>query len=699
MNVPATRPSIPRRSPRPTVHRRLVVRPNCAPRASLIAALLVAPLCTACGDRAPDPTERADAASGDAAATDPASTDRGGTTSSRIATLDARAEATVFPVYFLSGAAVPTGGTTEIRVRVEPNESGAPAVGVIEEFIEGTGNQWQSAAWMAAFNACAAAQVPLAAYEFQVRSGGHIDGPSAGMLITATMLALLTGAELLPDATMTGTINPDGSSGPVGGIHQKMEGAKERGLKRFGYPIGCRSTYNPATDRYQDVHESATRLGLEAKEIKDLHDAYTFMTGRTLPRYAPASESDMELPETLRERIGAMVAGWQAEFDAALPLLRQQQERMPEQLRADISAMLDDVDRETANALRFEDSGMPAAALSSWCQAAVLAEITKNHLVFMEHLMRADYESMLTQVETVKAVEGRIDALRMELVSKSRRATVGGQVNAVLGFRNLVMAEAFAERGASAYALGSRFVTLIRSGDIENDLTSLQAVGGTLAQPLIHYAAAEAFVKIARQQMDLALDEGDARAADADRIGALAKGYASAAAASLGYFDALVTESFETKEGMSAAEARDHVANLEFAYPLVRSATAQAQYSRGESGDVALLRLGAGARAYLSAGSLVNKHYAIGAEANEDGTFTLSNRRALTFQLDQARLRAREAAGRCRDRLGFVPSAALTSYERGLAFREGNDDDKLSALEEFWSATFWSDLAVMLTGE
>ena len=614
-----------------------------------------------------------------------------------LATLESRAQARVHCVWF-SGPEGPraSGGTTELFIRVEPNEMGVPAVGVIEEFMKGTGNQWKAASWMAAFTACAAVLEPMANYEFQVRVSGHIDGPSAGMLTTATMLALLTGAEIRPDATMTGTINPDGSAGPVGGIPQKMEGAKAAGMTRFGYPIGCRNARDLKTGRTVDLHDKGAELGLEVKEIRDLADAYELMTGQELPRYEEATESDMELPEDRRQQIKAQLVAWQAEFDSAVPLLNDQLARLPEPLRPALDAMIREVESKREHAERFEESGMVAAALGFWSQAAVLCGITRNQLVFVNHLMRSDFDAILAQIETLRAVEGRIDGLRMELAVRAKRTTVGGQVNAVTGFHGVTMAQAFADLGAEKYAVGQAILDMIREGTLGQLDNPLEVVGEQLAMPLLHYAAAEAFVRIARQQMDLAADEGDHPALDVASIGVLAKGYGSAAAASLGYFDSLVTENLQAQAGLTAAQAQQKMGEIEFTYPIVRSVADQALWTRDGAPELELLRLAAGAQSYVAAGSLVNKHYALGAETHADGSFILGNRRALTYQLDLARKRARQAAGRCKERLGFIPSAARTAYQRGIAFREGTDEDKLTALEELWSSTFWSDLTVLL---
>ncbi|MCA1818638.1 MAG: S16 family serine protease [Thermoplasmatota archaeon] len=72
-----------------------------------------------------------------------------------------------------------------------------------------------------------------------------IGGPSAGAVMT---LALTTALHNLlqpeapwtldPTVAGTGTINPDGTIGPVGGVPAKAEGAKEAGITTFLYPAG-----------------------------------------------------------------------------------------------------------------------------------------------------------------------------------------------------------------------------------------------------------------------------------------------------------------------------------------------------------------------------------------------------------------------------------------------------------------------------
>ena len=45
---------------------------------------------------------------------------------------------------------------------------------------------------------------------------------------------------------------------------------------------------------------------------------------------------------------------------------------------------------------------------------------------------------------------------------------------------------------------------------------------------------------------------------------------------------------------------------------------------------------------------------------------------------------------------GFIPVAARLSYQLAGATREGDDDDKLAALQAYWQSAQWSELAARL---
>lgn len=65
-----------------------------------------------------------------------------------------------------------------------------------------------------------------------------VDGPSAGGAITVALISAIKNEILTEGAYMTGTINSDGSIGPVGGIPEKALAAAAKGCERFYVPRG-----------------------------------------------------------------------------------------------------------------------------------------------------------------------------------------------------------------------------------------------------------------------------------------------------------------------------------------------------------------------------------------------------------------------------------------------------------------------------
>lgn len=65
-----------------------------------------------------------------------------------------------------------------------------------------------------------------------------VDGPSAGLPITVAIIAALRHEKISNKVYATGTINPDGSIGAVGGISEKALAAAKKGAKLFIVPKG-----------------------------------------------------------------------------------------------------------------------------------------------------------------------------------------------------------------------------------------------------------------------------------------------------------------------------------------------------------------------------------------------------------------------------------------------------------------------------
>ncbi|MEW5743440.1 MAG: hypothetical protein AB1938_31305 [Myxococcota bacterium] len=345
----------------------------------------------------------------------------------------------------------------------------------------------------------------------------------------------------------------------------------------------------------------------------------------------------------------------------------------------------------------MEQSDLPAAALAHYTRAGLTLVLMRDTMAFTSHLLQGDFQGIQSQIDEATSVSGQVKAFGDELLIRSKKQTVGGQVNATPAFTTYVGASNFAGLAEAAKAKAGKANEMIRSGRIKMSPEVFQFLTQNLILPIAYYHCAKVMLDLARDYQDLSGEEGQASRASLAMLGREAAAYGSAAGAALSYFDALITSQLEESKGFTKAQAEEVMADRELSYLLAKRGVVLTENLKpGDDGPKNLLRLAAGIDAYFTAAGLVNKYYALGAEQSKSGEITLTNRKSLTAQLEQARLHAREAAARAKSAAGFVPVAARLDYQQAMAMREGDDSDKLDALSSYWTSAYWSDLAATL---
>ncbi len=198
---------------------------------------------------------------------------------------------TLYPLYFRQISETEAeGGHTTMTITLTKNTKKPLQVSISEDAVGGTGDQWRAAAWSAATTSILTVGADFTGYKFEVEAKGRIDGPSAGALMTVGMIALLRGDKLKKSVAMTGTINPDGTIGPVGGISNKLDGVKQLKAKRFIVPIG-QSIDTDLEGNEVDVKALAKKSGITVGEVPTIQTAYLVFTGKRLPEpAAPSNE-------------------------------------------------------------------------------------------------------------------------------------------------------------------------------------------------------------------------------------------------------------------------------------------------------------------------------------------------------------------------------------------------------------------------
>ena len=128
------------------------------------------------------------------------------------------------------------GSTLEIEAVVF--ESKKPGMGAIK-FNDTAGSMAKDSVFNAASVIRRITDKDIKDFDIHVNviGGGRIDGPSAGAAITLAIISALLEKPIRQDLAVTGEISLKGKIKPVGGIFEKIYGARRKGIKLVTVPI------------------------------------------------------------------------------------------------------------------------------------------------------------------------------------------------------------------------------------------------------------------------------------------------------------------------------------------------------------------------------------------------------------------------------------------------------------------------------
>ncbi len=170
------------------------------------------------------------------------------------------------------------GGVTPVVVTaVRDNPETPLSVDLRGLGASGAGPMWRAATAVAATQAVLVSGVDPRLQQLKYSLRDAIDGPSAGALLSVGSLAALRGSKISGSTTMTGTVLPDGSVGPVGGIAEKLRAAAAAGFTRVLVPAGIRFVSDPRSGKSIDLRRGRA-FGVKVTLVESVPEAYSLMT-------------------------------------------------------------------------------------------------------------------------------------------------------------------------------------------------------------------------------------------------------------------------------------------------------------------------------------------------------------------------------------------------------------------------------------
>lgn len=589
-----------------------------------------------------------------------------------------------------------SGGSTHAVLKVEKSSKGMH-VGIFESRAGGTGDMWRAAVWVAALTGTLQLQKNPLDYRYSVETetmGNRVDGPSAGGLFAVALMAALNGDTLDKKATMTGTINPDGSIGPVGGVSQKLEAVAKLGKTRFCYPVGQQFDQDMNTGKPTDIKAKAAGLKVEAIEVEDITQAYNCLTGKNLKPPKPVRRSDMELNKEAFEILRKSTEKW----------LKQSQEVYA------ASRKLNSTESFAPAWKGVEESYDQAAA---WLKQGLVAAAYWRALeALSKSLGLLAYSTMADRMAQGKPVEALQVFSNMEAeANRNLRIAFQALSDAPPEFVNATIAALDAYEAAIAgyvalgFAKSSLQDILARMQDAmarKAKPEEMAALFNEVYGPLGELVMVQVDSMLAIDSAELMKTQRSGRGTKLGRLPEVAKLYQGAASANVEYFDAIFVKELATQSGKSSDLVSRVLMQQETNY---RNAILHLKVPEAEAIDLVaagqptdLAKLAGALSSFFASSTLVAKFYSIGAMMDANGKFVgVEREKALIATLQLAEEKARENAAVALAVVGVIPESAKVCYQIGLVLRDRSTyEEKLQALEQFWRSSAWSQVAVYL---
>ncbi len=578
------------------------------------------------------------------------------------------------------GSAV--GHCSPVTISADGNANGSARVGFFESEVGGTGDQWRSAGWMAAVTAAMLTDFDPRTMRVSFEYEGRIDGPSAGALMTCGVLAAVRGDKVRADAAMTGTINPDGSIGPVGGISHKISGAAAKGMNLILIPGSVRFDTDANGERI-DLVEHGDNLGVKVVGVFDVYHAYKLLTGVELPRDPEAHTPQVTL--AAQKEIRKKISVWYDRYEQSLTSF------MELKNTAALSQEVINLYQQGVDSIKRSDElfeeGEFTAALWDRIFAAVCGYLALETGRCRYTYATRGYDGLLERLQNNEWLETEVNRVSARMKNETPRSL--DQLSVYL-----IACDAFVE-GVALQRLAKQ---VLENAPEEESEEALALVGAAAENQIIAWLD----LKLASDYLDLAAGyEGKKIPEDAPwrQAGDYLR---RASSANLAVFDAVIVEPAAQQLSVAGSEMRVRLMFRDRNYAILRAAEQFVfpELSRyfGDGDALGYAYLSTSLYTHIRAAGLLAKYYSLDAELNDTGYVIGVGRERtlaewLTFSEDQAR---RSIALLQENGVDASPCAQMYGIARVKSRRDLTQ--QMEGLVGFWSADMHARVIRLVSG-
>jgi hypothetical protein len=566
-----------------------------------------------------------------------------------------------------------------------PSSDGTLRMDFSEDEVNGLGDQSRAASWSAVTVATLLTGTKLEGdYRFEI--SGPIDGPSAGALKTVALLSLIKGGTLQTDITMTGTINPDGTVGPVGGIPEKIKGAAAEKFKRVLIPVGQRNSPSEVDGSLVDVVAEGKKLGVEVTEVNDVYEAYKAFTGSSLPKMS--SGGNTKLDDKAYNRLKAKADEFLAKYDGANSAFASLDPSI-QNLLTDLAALASE---SHSRAVDLGTQGLQAGAFSKAIEASAYANAAVATGEAIQVLLTSGIDAYLAKMGQSQALQSEVYAF-FDLLKTFEPKTVSDASGLMAAYSSAI--DALTVSNFANNQLDSI------SQSVSDGTLSVSDAVGQLLLPTAYFELAGSLVEESKAVFEVGRDLGGAEIKTGLDVSSVADFFRKGGDANFAALQSNVIKSYSTKYGVSedAMLGRFGDADIDIALAVSERNTIEGlkQYIGDGEPNAEYAQLGFSISNYARTAGLVMKYYSNGTIDDSLNIVGVRSEAALSSGLDLGKSQLAASIGLLRSK-SVDPTLQVASFEVANVEREGTVSDKFQGLVDYWNGLISSRVLAYLGG-
>ena len=456
------------------------------------------------------------------------------------------------------------------------------------------------------------------------------------------------------------------------------------GIKTVLIPAGQRNSPNETDGSLVDVVALGKKNGVDVREVNDVYEAYEAFTGKPLPKLP--SGGNVKLDETTYQRL-------KAKADEALANVKQSLTKLAAvdpaitNLLTDLS---DQANQYASRAQNLETQGLQAGAFSYAWQASAYANATVSVAENLQVLFTQGVDAYFTRVLAGEAIQDKTFALLDTLKTFNPKTLADASVLMTTYGSAL-----------DAYTVGQFGANQLAAVKANAANMSLQDLVGQVLVPSVYFELAGSAIDYSKAIFDVGRDLDGPAIKSTVKLGTVADFFRKASDANFQSFKTTVVQEYANQLGVNEAGMLNRFADFDtdVALSLSERSTIEGltKYIGDGEANAEYAQLGFAVSNFARNAGLVAKYYSNGQLDKNGAVVGVRSDAALTGGLELGKSQLAAAIG-VLSANKTSPALLVAGYEGAGVLREGNVDDKFSALTTYWENLVASRVLAYLGG-